>query len=292
MFQPFLQRHPQSWLLSDFVSDNYYVYVYIDPRSYEEFYYGKGKGARKEAHLFEVGDSAKVTRIQEILAEGQTPIIRVIASGLTEHEALMVETTLIWKLGRTLDNIASGQFVSRFRKPNSYHKEIAHFDFENGIYYVNVGDGPTRTWDDCRRLGFLAAGGSNPTWRTQICSLVEGDIVAAYLTGHGYVGLGRVRHRAVAYAKYLHEGLPLASFNLSQPNLDHDAADLDTCEYILAVEWLESVEAEGAKRISKKLGHYAPQRVRASLDDQPVTIAFLDASFSVNLRELADSNPN
>ena len=28
----------------------YYVYVYIDPRNFEEFYYGKGKGSRKEAH--------------------------------------------------------------------------------------------------------------------------------------------------------------------------------------------------------------------------------------------------
>jgi hypothetical protein len=25
--------------------NNYYVYVYIDPRNYEEFYYGKGKGS-------------------------------------------------------------------------------------------------------------------------------------------------------------------------------------------------------------------------------------------------------
>ena len=26
----------------------YYVYVYIDPRNFEEFYFGKGKGSRKE----------------------------------------------------------------------------------------------------------------------------------------------------------------------------------------------------------------------------------------------------
>jgi hypothetical protein len=30
----------------------WYVYVYIDPRNFEEFYYGKGKGNRKEAHIF------------------------------------------------------------------------------------------------------------------------------------------------------------------------------------------------------------------------------------------------
>lgn len=32
-------------------ASDYYVYVYIDPRNYEEFYYGKGKGNRKDAHL-------------------------------------------------------------------------------------------------------------------------------------------------------------------------------------------------------------------------------------------------
>jgi len=26
---------------------DYYVYVYIDPRNLEEFYYGKGQGARR-----------------------------------------------------------------------------------------------------------------------------------------------------------------------------------------------------------------------------------------------------
>ena len=27
--------------------NDYYVYVYIDPRNYEEFYFGKGRGSRK-----------------------------------------------------------------------------------------------------------------------------------------------------------------------------------------------------------------------------------------------------
>ena len=39
--------------------NNYYVYVYIDPRNLEEFHYGKGKGSRKDAHLEDVSDSQK-----------------------------------------------------------------------------------------------------------------------------------------------------------------------------------------------------------------------------------------
>jgi hypothetical protein len=45
---------------------NFYVYVYIDPRNYEEFYYGKGAGARRVAHLTEETDSEKVARIRAI----------------------------------------------------------------------------------------------------------------------------------------------------------------------------------------------------------------------------------
>lgn len=54
---------------------DYYVYVYIDPRNFEEFYYGKGCGSRKDAHLFEESDSAKSRRIQEIKKAGLTPSV-------------------------------------------------------------------------------------------------------------------------------------------------------------------------------------------------------------------------
>jgi len=79
---------------------DFYVYVYIDPRNYEEFYYGKGRGARRLAHLFDETDSEKVARIRAIRKEGSEPIVRTIAAGLTEPEALLIETTLIWKLGK------------------------------------------------------------------------------------------------------------------------------------------------------------------------------------------------
>lgn len=45
---------------------NFYVYVYIDPRSFEEFYYGKGRGSRKHAHWHDDRDSEKTRRIAVI----------------------------------------------------------------------------------------------------------------------------------------------------------------------------------------------------------------------------------
>ena len=53
------------------IESDYYVYVYIDPRNNEEFYYGKGRGKRKSAHLLTTGDSAKSERIKQIIKEAK-----------------------------------------------------------------------------------------------------------------------------------------------------------------------------------------------------------------------------
>ena len=45
---------------------NYYVYVYIDPRNLEEFYYGKGKGSRKDSHIYDESDTEKTRRMKAI----------------------------------------------------------------------------------------------------------------------------------------------------------------------------------------------------------------------------------
>lgn len=198
----------------------------------------------------------------------------------------MVETALIWKLGRTLTNVAAGQYVGRFRPPDTFHKRLARFDFENGIYYVNVGEGETRNWADCRRFGFLAAGG-DPKWSDPIRGLEQGDVVVAYLKGAGYVGVGVVRSPAAPCAMYRSNGRTLAEYELVEPNIGHDASDLAICEYIVAVEWMASVDRENAKWLPRS-GLFTSQLVRASLDAQPATTAFVEEAFGVDLGALAD----
>jgi uncharacterized protein len=70
-------------------TDECYIYAYIDRWHFEEFYYGKGRGSRKDAHLVQTSDTAKAKRIADIKKEGLSPIIRVIARGLTDSEALV-----------------------------------------------------------------------------------------------------------------------------------------------------------------------------------------------------------
>lgn len=266
------------------IERNYYVYVYIDPRNFEEFYYGKGKGSRRFAHLSDGADSEKASRIRAIKAEGQLPTIRTVAAGLTEQEAHLIETTLIWKLGRGLTNKASGRFVSLFRPRNTLHRELPGFDFQNNIYYFNVGEGTHRNWDDCRRLGFLSAG-QGPQWRDQIRDLAVGDIVVAYLKGKGYVGVGKITASAVPYLDFRYEGRLLQDFDLAAKEMGENSDDPANSEYVLRIEWLATVSRTDAKW-RRRSGLFTTQLIRASLDHQPTTIAFIEKEFDINLKAL------
>lgn len=100
--------------------NNYYVYVYLDPRKsegykYENFYFenepfyvGKGKNSRKIIHMWEIKKGVstnqyKTNKIKKILEENLKPVIHLVAENLTEQEALILEESLIKKIGRKED---------------------------------------------------------------------------------------------------------------------------------------------------------------------------------------------
>lgn len=95
--------------------NNFYVYVYLDPRKkgsytygkysfeYEPFYVGKGKGNRYKQHLLECSlkyNNIKNNKIKLIIKNGLNPIILKIDKNLTEQKALNLEEYLIKKIGR------------------------------------------------------------------------------------------------------------------------------------------------------------------------------------------------
>jgi hypothetical protein len=264
----------------DTISNDYYVYVYIDPRNYEEFYYGKGKGNRKDAHLKDKGDSDKAQKIREIEKAGLKPIIRVIAKGLTEKEAFLVEKTLLWKLGKTLTNISKGQLKAHFRPFNTMYKEIPEFDFSNDLYYVNVGEGWSRNWDDCRRYGFLSAG-QGVQWSEPMKTLSKGDLVVAYLKGKGYVGIGIVKEKAVSASHFRHNHKSLHDLKLVEPGILTNYNNANA-EFLVKVKWLKSFPREEAKWQSGK-GLFTSQQIVARLRNQTKTIKFLEKEFGVDI---------
>ncbi len=266
------------------MANDYYVYVYIDPRNFEEFYFGKGIGSRKNAHLFEDTDTDKARRIKAIRDEGLDPLIRVVARNLSEHDALLVEKTLLWKLGRHLTNVSSGHYQDNFRPHYTLHKEISGFDFEKGIYYYNVGEGPHRCWEDYREFGFISAG-QGKRWKDAMLGFQPGDVVAAYLKGCGFVGIGQIIERARPIREVTVGGVPLLTLPLKRPAMADNLNSDDMCEYPATVQWIRAVERAEAKW-KPKSGIYTTTHVRASLDGQPQTIEFLESEFDVSLREI------
>lgn len=76
-----------------------YIYTLSDPANNTVFYIGKGKGNRVFAHanasLKNPNDNDKVAKIREIRKRGKTVKYEIIRHGMTEEQALEVESALI-----------------------------------------------------------------------------------------------------------------------------------------------------------------------------------------------------
>jgi hypothetical protein len=264
--------------------NRFYVYVYIDPRNLQEFYYGKGQGDRKLSHLTDVADSEKTRIIKEIKEEGLEPIIKVVARGLTEEQALLVEKTLIWKLGRNLANRSTGHFAQNFRPHETLHRDLFGFDYDNGVYCINIGEGDHRNWDDCRKYNFISAGQNWKKWGSRISALRPDDILCGYLSGHGYVGVARVLEGACPATSFRFNGKLLSSLHVIQPEMFTVPSDPMDGEFVLKVEWI--VSRERNKAIGGDLSVWRSRSMLASLESQPETLHFLEKEFSVQFKKL------
>ena len=96
-----------------------YVYCLVDPRDNKIFYVGKGQGNRVFQHainaLDESADSLKLNTIRDIIKANLSVKYYIIRHGMTEDEALLVESVLIdvltynqFNLESVLTNIQSG----------------------------------------------------------------------------------------------------------------------------------------------------------------------------------------
>jgi len=144
----------------------------------------------------------------------------------------------------------------------------------SGIYYVNVGDGPSRSWDDMRKYGFIAAGGGS-FYSQRLYQLSEGDTFFAYQRQHGYVGKGEVLAKATLARDVEIDGQPLLELPLTQPNLGHDRDNPNLAEHVVLVRWEKTLPLQGALTFS---GAFANQNVVCKLRDQ-ATLDFLAREF-------------
>lgn len=141
------------------------------------------------------------------------------------------------------------------------------------IFYVNVGEGPSRNWDDCRQFGFLAAGGGRK-WSKQLEKIKTGDTVIAYLKGYGYVGIGKVTATATPATKFMVNGVPIKELPLINDTIRSiKRFSKENGEYLIGVHWQAAVAREQAAW-QANAGLYTTALVCASLGNQPATISF------------------
>lgn len=123
----------------------------------------------------------------------------------------------------------------------------------SGLWYVNVGDNPHRSWEDMRRYGFVAAGGGE-RYSGPLQRLKPGDQFVAYQKQAGYLGYGKVSAPAVMARDFITEAGPLLDQPLAQPGLAHDRDDALLAEYVAGVDWIKTVpisEANGLMDCSR-----------------------------------------
>ena len=124
--------------------------------------------------------------------------------------------------------------------------------------FVNVGEGDHRNWDDCRKYGFLAAGGfdtaGKPWFANQLKTLRVGEKVFASIgraesVYKGFVGYGEVVEEAQRIEDFRwRDGKdaekPLLECDLKAPN--PNGYKDEGGEWLVRVKWIKTLNREDA----------------------------------------------
>ncbi len=182
----------------------------------------------------------------------------------------------------TFFKTASGEFVGRawLKDPEEMQERTQARNQApwSGFYFVNVGEGEHRNWDDCRKYGFLSAG-QGEKYGNAMKKLKLGDLVFAYLKGLGYVGFGAVTQSAAMVRDFAPDGFDkkLLDLPLKQPRMSDNKDDPALSEWVVGVNWEKTFERDGAKRFQ---GIFANQNIVCQLRDA-ATVDFLRKEFGI-----------
>ena len=148
----------------------------------------------------------------------------------------------------------------------------------SGLWYVNVAEGPHRSWDDMCKYGFISAGGGEK-YSGQLDRLNPGNRIVAYQKAAGYVGYGVVTAPAVSAQDFQTKNGPLLSQPLAQAGMARPGQDASRAEHVVGVDWKKTFPIKEAKQFD---GMFANQNVVCKLRD-PKTIKFLQEQFGISL---------
>lgn len=148
-------------------------------------------------------------------------------------------------------------------------------------FYVSLGEGEHRRWEDCRKYGFIS-GGQKP-WHSRTLKLLFVDSrVFVNIPKTGYVGVGIVKGTSVSVKdfKVNVEGkeIPILEAELEAPNMGENADNPELSEYLVRVEWIKTVSK---KEAYKEKGFFGIQHTACRLRNH-FTLEKLIKHFGLN----------
>jgi hypothetical protein len=148
----------------------------------------------------------------------------------------------------------------------------------SGYWFVNVGEGEHRNWDDCRKYGFIGAG-QGIRYSKPLKKLKVGDKMFAYMKGLGYVGFGEVTREAALARDFIvdDEQRPLFDLPLAQEGIKQNADSPELAEWAVVVKWDKAFPKDQAKTFRNV---FANQNIVCKLLDT-TTLDFLKSEFQV-----------
>ncbi len=132
-------------------------------------------------------------------------------------------------------------------------------------YYVSLGEGEHRNWDDCVRYGFVS-GGQGEWFSRTLSMLKPGSRIFTYIPDVGYVGVGTVAESVLPVMDFLVEldsqQVPILQAPLVAPNMGENADDPKRSEYLVRIKWLVTLPRDQAL---KEKGLFANQNTACRL---------------------------
>jgi hypothetical protein len=145
-----------------------------------------------------------------------------------------------------------------------------------GYWFVNVGEGEHRNWDDNTKYGYIGAG-QGEKYSGPLRHLKVGDRIFAYMKGRGYVGYGEVTKEAVPIGNFVVDelGKPLLEMPLRAPRAAENKDSPDLAEWAVGIKWSKVFSREQAKTFK---GVFANQNIVCKLRDSK-TLEYVRAEF-------------
>lgn len=145
-----------------------------------------------------------------------------------------------------------------------------------GYWFVNVGEGDHRNWDDNLKYGYVGAG-QGEKYSRPLRHLKVGDRLFAYMKGLGYVGYGEVTKEAVPIGDFSVDeiGKPLLDLPLRAPRASENKDSPVNAEWAVGVKWSKTFTREQPKTFK---GAFANQNIVCKLRDTK-TLDYLRAEF-------------